>query len=188
MAQTPGNSTEFNERPTSAPESGSEISPGRISQQLSAIDFMSHRDETPTLPPISVLTTPYAFTPPPLPSLCSHGALPTCSQHHLSLHSRSALLTCSQHHLSLRLCSALPTLLTIPTLQSALPTFSQHHISLRLCSALPTSSRHCLPSLRSQRALLTQLILTLAECTPNISRNYLSLGSQSASQHSLDTT
>ncbi|MBW0518848.1 hypothetical protein O181_058563, partial [Austropuccinia psidii MF-1] len=34
-------------------------------------------DETPTLPPISVLTTPYAFTPPPLPSLCSRGALPT---------------------------------------------------------------------------------------------------------------
>ncbi|MBW0517685.1 hypothetical protein O181_057400 [Austropuccinia psidii MF-1] len=49
--------------------------------------------ETPTLPPISVLTTPYAFTPPPLPSLCSRGALPTCSRHHLSLCSRSA----SQH-------------------------------------------------------------------------------------------
>ncbi|MBW0530833.1 hypothetical protein O181_070548 [Austropuccinia psidii MF-1] len=32
-------------------------------------------------PPISVLTTPYAFTPPPLPSLCSHGALPTCLRH-----------------------------------------------------------------------------------------------------------
>ncbi|MBW0562776.1 hypothetical protein O181_102491 [Austropuccinia psidii MF-1] len=30
-------------------------------------------------PPISVLTTPYAFTPLPLPSLCSRGALPTCS-------------------------------------------------------------------------------------------------------------
>ncbi|MBW0520653.1 hypothetical protein O181_060368 [Austropuccinia psidii MF-1] len=26
-------------------------------------------DETPTLPPISVLITPYTFTPPPLPSL-----------------------------------------------------------------------------------------------------------------------
>ncbi|MBW0518532.1 hypothetical protein O181_058247 [Austropuccinia psidii MF-1] len=60
-------------------------------------------------PPISVLTTPYAFTPLPLPSLCSRGALPTCSQHHLSLRSRSALPTCSQRHLSLRLCSALPT-------------------------------------------------------------------------------
>ncbi|MBW0574594.1 hypothetical protein O181_114309 [Austropuccinia psidii MF-1] len=46
-------------------------------------------------PPISVLTTPYAFTPPPLPSLCSHGALPTCSRHHLSLRSWSALPTCS---------------------------------------------------------------------------------------------
>ncbi|MBW0583254.1 hypothetical protein O181_122969 [Austropuccinia psidii MF-1] len=33
-------------------------------------------------PNISVLTTPYAFTPPPLPSLCSHGALPTCLRHH----------------------------------------------------------------------------------------------------------
>ncbi|MBW0565440.1 hypothetical protein O181_105155 [Austropuccinia psidii MF-1] len=32
-------------------------------------------------PPISVLTTPYAFTPPPLPSLCSCGALLTCLQH-----------------------------------------------------------------------------------------------------------
>ncbi|MBW0560507.1 hypothetical protein O181_100222 [Austropuccinia psidii MF-1] len=30
-------------------------------------------------PPISVLTTPYAFTPPPIPSLCSRGALTTCS-------------------------------------------------------------------------------------------------------------
>ncbi|MBW0568156.1 hypothetical protein O181_107871, partial [Austropuccinia psidii MF-1] len=36
-------------------------------------------------PPISIFTTPYAFTPPPLPSLCSCGALPTCSRHHLSL-------------------------------------------------------------------------------------------------------
>ncbi|MBW0573696.1 hypothetical protein O181_113411 [Austropuccinia psidii MF-1] len=46
-------------------------------------------------PPISVLTTPYAFTPPPLPSLCSCGALPTCSRHHLSLRLWSALPTCS---------------------------------------------------------------------------------------------
>ncbi|MBW0545287.1 hypothetical protein O181_085002 [Austropuccinia psidii MF-1] len=30
-------------------------------------------------PPISVFTTPYALTPPPLPSLCSRGALLTCS-------------------------------------------------------------------------------------------------------------
>ncbi|MBW0511789.1 hypothetical protein O181_051504 [Austropuccinia psidii MF-1] len=42
-------------------------------------------------PPISVLTTPYAFTAPPLPSLCSQGVLPTCSQHHL--HFFSALPT-----------------------------------------------------------------------------------------------
>ncbi|MBW0537691.1 hypothetical protein O181_077406 [Austropuccinia psidii MF-1] len=28
-------------------------------------------------PPISILTTPYTFTPPPLPSLCSQSALPT---------------------------------------------------------------------------------------------------------------
>ncbi|MBW0539671.1 hypothetical protein O181_079386 [Austropuccinia psidii MF-1] len=34
-------------------------------------------DETPALPSISVLNTPYAFTPPPLPSLCSRGELPT---------------------------------------------------------------------------------------------------------------
>ncbi|MBW0580448.1 hypothetical protein O181_120163, partial [Austropuccinia psidii MF-1] len=52
-------------------------------------------------PPISVLTTPYAFTPPPLPSLCSRGALPTCSRHHLSLRS----LKCPPN--------MLPTLLTI---------------------------------------------------------------------------
>ncbi|MBW0545255.1 hypothetical protein O181_084970 [Austropuccinia psidii MF-1] len=38
-------------------------------------------DETPTLPPISVLTTPYAFTPLPLPSLHLHSTLPTCLQH-----------------------------------------------------------------------------------------------------------
>ncbi|MBW0586809.1 hypothetical protein O181_126524 [Austropuccinia psidii MF-1] len=34
-------------------------------------------DETLTLPPISILTTPYAFTPLPLPSLRSRSALPT---------------------------------------------------------------------------------------------------------------
>ncbi|MBW0490592.1 hypothetical protein O181_030307 [Austropuccinia psidii MF-1] len=68
-------------------------------------------DETPTLPPISVLTTPYAFTPPPLPSLLLCSALPTCLRHSLpSLSLQSALPACSQHCLpSLRLCSALPT-------------------------------------------------------------------------------
>ncbi|MBW0500018.1 hypothetical protein O181_039733 [Austropuccinia psidii MF-1] len=34
-------------------------------------------------PLISVLTTPYVFTPPPLPSLRLQSALPTCSQHSL---------------------------------------------------------------------------------------------------------
>ncbi|MBW0561464.1 hypothetical protein O181_101179 [Austropuccinia psidii MF-1] len=33
-------------------------------------------------PPISALTTPYAFTPPPLPSLRSRGALPTFLRRH----------------------------------------------------------------------------------------------------------
>ncbi|MBW0528409.1 hypothetical protein O181_068124 [Austropuccinia psidii MF-1] len=61
----------------------------------------------------------YAFTPPPLPSLCSQSALPTCSRHHLSLCLCSALPTCSQH--------CLPSLRS----QSALPTCSQHHLSLR---------------------------------------------------------
>ncbi|MBW0587428.1 hypothetical protein O181_127143 [Austropuccinia psidii MF-1] len=89
-------------------------------------------------PPISVLTTPYAFTPLPLPYLCSRGALPTCSQHHLSLCLQSALPTCSRHHLSLRL-------------RSALPTCSQHDLALRLCSALPTCSQHHL-SLRLRSA------------------------------------
>ncbi|MBW0545773.1 hypothetical protein O181_085488 [Austropuccinia psidii MF-1] len=125
-------------------------------------------------PPISVLTTPYAFTPLPLPSLC---ALPTCSQHCLpSLCSRSAIPTCSRHQLSLHLCSdlltssqhclpslrsrsALPTCSRhfLPSLRSrsALPTCSRHHLSLRLCSALPTS-------LRLRSALPTLLtILTL---------------------------
>ncbi|MBW0591064.1 hypothetical protein O181_130779 [Austropuccinia psidii MF-1] len=47
-------------------------------------------------PPISVLTTPYTFTPPPLPSLHLCSALPTCLQHSLpSLRLRSALPTCS---------------------------------------------------------------------------------------------
>ncbi|MBW0593399.1 hypothetical protein O181_133114 [Austropuccinia psidii MF-1] len=31
--------------------------------------------------PISVLTTPYTFTPPPLPSLCSCGSLSTYLRH-----------------------------------------------------------------------------------------------------------
>ncbi|MBW0510149.1 hypothetical protein O181_049864 [Austropuccinia psidii MF-1] len=52
-------------------------------------------------PPISVLTTPYAFTPPPLPSLCLRSTLPTFLQHSFP---------------SLRSCSALPTMLTILTL------------------------------------------------------------------------
>ncbi|MBW0481352.1 hypothetical protein O181_021067 [Austropuccinia psidii MF-1] len=68
-------------------------SPGRILGQLSAIEFTLHRGfaclhahtalqmRLRHCPPISVLTTPYAFTPLPLPSLCSHGALPTCLQH-----------------------------------------------------------------------------------------------------------
>ncbi|MBW0468898.1 hypothetical protein O181_008613 [Austropuccinia psidii MF-1] len=44
-------------------------------------------DETLTLPLISALTTPYAFSHPPLPSLCSGGALTTCLCHRLpSLH------------------------------------------------------------------------------------------------------
>ncbi|MBW0580710.1 hypothetical protein O181_120425 [Austropuccinia psidii MF-1] len=75
-------------------------------------------DETLTLPPISILTIPYAFTPLPLPSLRLCSPLLTCSRHCLpSLRSWNALPTCSQHHLSLRL-------------RSALPTFSQHHLSL----------------------------------------------------------
>ncbi|MBW0550000.1 hypothetical protein O181_089715 [Austropuccinia psidii MF-1] len=57
-------------------------------------------DETLTLPPISVLTTPYAFTPPPLPSLGLCSTLLTCLQHSFpSLRSCSALLTCLRHHL-----------------------------------------------------------------------------------------
>ncbi|MBW0588891.1 hypothetical protein O181_128606 [Austropuccinia psidii MF-1] len=62
-------------------------------------------------PPISVLTTPDAFTPPPLPSLRLRSILPTSLQHSFpSLHSCSALPTCLQQHLSsLHSRSALPT-------------------------------------------------------------------------------
>ncbi|MBW0549576.1 hypothetical protein O181_089291 [Austropuccinia psidii MF-1] len=78
-------------------------------------------------PPISILTTPYTFTPPPLPSLHLRSALPTCSRHCLpSLRLQSALPTCSRHHLSLRLCSALPTLLTILTLAECPPNTAYH--------------------------------------------------------------
>ncbi|MBW0585513.1 hypothetical protein O181_125228 [Austropuccinia psidii MF-1] len=108
-----------------------------------------------------------------LPSLCSQSALPTCSRHCLSsLCSLSALPTCSQHHLSLRLCSALPTSSQhcLPSLRSwgSFPTCSRHCLpSLCLRSALPTCSRHHL-SLRLCSALPTPLILTLAECPPNM--------------------
>ncbi|MBW0563580.1 hypothetical protein O181_103295 [Austropuccinia psidii MF-1] len=68
-------------------------------------------------PPISVLTTPYAITPLPLPSLCLRRTLPTCLQHSFpSLCSCSALPTCLRQHLP-SLCSP-----------SALPTCSQHHL------------------------------------------------------------
>ncbi|MBW0549323.1 hypothetical protein O181_089038 [Austropuccinia psidii MF-1] len=60
-------------------------------------------------PPISVLTTPCAFTPPPIASFCSHGSLRTCSQHHLSLRS----LKCPPN--------MPPTLLTIITLTECTP-------------------------------------------------------------------
>ncbi|MBW0579578.1 hypothetical protein O181_119293 [Austropuccinia psidii MF-1] len=53
MAQTPGNSTEFNERPTSAPESGSEISDMASSRELGIeVESESHEDnqDPPVLP------------------------------------------------------------------------------------------------------------------------------------------
>ncbi|MBW0582289.1 hypothetical protein O181_122004 [Austropuccinia psidii MF-1] len=83
-------------------------------------------DETPTLPPISALTTPYASAPPPhlllgLQSLCCCGALKLCLQCGLpSLCAYSARPTCLQHCLpSLRLQCPLdmpPMPLTILTL------------------------------------------------------------------------
>ncbi|MBW0500233.1 hypothetical protein O181_039948, partial [Austropuccinia psidii MF-1] len=46
MAQTPGNSTEFNELPTSAPESGSEISDMASSCELGIeVESQSHEDK-----------------------------------------------------------------------------------------------------------------------------------------------
>ncbi|MBW0593826.1 hypothetical protein O181_133541 [Austropuccinia psidii MF-1] len=53
MAQTPGNSTEFNKRPTSAPESGSEISDMASSFELGIeVESQSHEDnqDPPVLP------------------------------------------------------------------------------------------------------------------------------------------
>ncbi|MBW0557576.1 hypothetical protein O181_097291, partial [Austropuccinia psidii MF-1] len=53
MAQTPGNSTEFNEQPTSAPESGSEISDMASSRELGIeVESQSHEDkqDPPVLP------------------------------------------------------------------------------------------------------------------------------------------
>ncbi|MBW0479122.1 hypothetical protein O181_018837 [Austropuccinia psidii MF-1] len=53
MARTPGNSTEFNERPTSAPESGSEISDIASSRELGIeVESQSHEDnqDPPVLP------------------------------------------------------------------------------------------------------------------------------------------
>ncbi|MBW0579288.1 hypothetical protein O181_119003 [Austropuccinia psidii MF-1] len=53
MAQTPGNSTEFNERPTSAPESGSEISDMASSRELGIqVESQSHEDnqDPPVIP------------------------------------------------------------------------------------------------------------------------------------------
>ncbi|MBW0585491.1 hypothetical protein O181_125206, partial [Austropuccinia psidii MF-1] len=53
MAQTPGNSTEFNEIPTSAPESGSEISNIVSSSELAIeVESQSHEDnkDPPILP------------------------------------------------------------------------------------------------------------------------------------------
>ncbi|MBW0480426.1 hypothetical protein O181_020141, partial [Austropuccinia psidii MF-1] len=53
MAQTPGNSTEFNEQPTSAPESGSEISDMASSCELGIeVESQSHEDnqDPPVLP------------------------------------------------------------------------------------------------------------------------------------------
>ncbi|MBW0577845.1 hypothetical protein O181_117560 [Austropuccinia psidii MF-1] len=68
-------------------------------------------------PPISVLTTPYAFTHLPLPSLRLRSTLLTCLQHRFtSLHLQSALPTCFRH--------CLPSL----RLRSALPTCYQHHL------------------------------------------------------------
>ncbi|MBW0559517.1 hypothetical protein O181_099232 [Austropuccinia psidii MF-1] len=89
-------------------------------------------------PPISVLTTPYAFTPPPLPSLRLCSTLLTCLQHSFpSLCSCSALPTCLRQRLP-SLCS-----------QSALPRCFRHCLpSLSSCSSLPTCLQQGLPSSR----------------------------------------
>ncbi|MBW0465752.1 hypothetical protein O181_005467 [Austropuccinia psidii MF-1] len=106
--------------------------------------------ETPKLPPISALTTPYASTPPPhlligLQSLRCCGALKLCLQ--CGPHPPSRLLTPTQH-------------------ASDIAYHPYAH------SALPKCLQCCLPSLRLQcppdmpPMLLT--ILTLVECLPNM--------------------
>ncbi|MBW0539494.1 hypothetical protein O181_079209 [Austropuccinia psidii MF-1] len=104
------------------------LHPRLILQTLSML-MCPHRppDDTPRLPPISALTTPYAFTPLPLPSLCYQSSFPTWLQHRIpSLRSGGALPTWLQHSLpSLRLHSAFLTWLwgRVPSihLRSALP-------------------------------------------------------------------
>ncbi|MBW0550909.1 hypothetical protein O181_090624 [Austropuccinia psidii MF-1] len=80
-------------------------------------------DETLTLPPHLRPHHSLRFHTPPIPSLCSRGALPTCSRHHLSLRS----LKCPP--------DMLPTLLTIITLAECTPDITYPYAR---SSALPT--------------------------------------------------
>ncbi|MBW0477009.1 hypothetical protein O181_016724 [Austropuccinia psidii MF-1] len=121
-------------------------------------------------PSISVLTTPYALTPPPLPSLCSRvpSQHPPDTAYHTyarGVHSQHDPDTTypyargvpSQHAPN----TTYPYACRVPSQHAPNTTYpyacvvpSQHHLSLRLCSALPTSSRHHL-SLRLCSALPT---------------------------------
>ncbi|MBW0518779.1 hypothetical protein O181_058494 [Austropuccinia psidii MF-1] len=107
-------------------------------------------DETPTLPPISALTTPYSSAPTP----------------HLLLGLQS-LNCCRTLKLFLRRRPHPPLCLLAPTQHASDAAYHPY-----ACSARPTCLQHCLPSLCSQcppempQMLLT--ILMLVEFLPKI--------------------
>ncbi|MBW0584335.1 hypothetical protein O181_124050 [Austropuccinia psidii MF-1] len=108
-------------------------------------------------PPDMLLTLPTILTLVKCPPNTAYHpyACGVHSQHCLSsFRLCSALPTCSQHHLSLRLCNALPTLLTILTLVECLPNMPPTPLTILTLAGCPPDM---LPT------LLT--LLTLAQCT-----------------------
>ncbi|MBW0512142.1 hypothetical protein O181_051857 [Austropuccinia psidii MF-1] len=138
-------------------------------------------DETLTLLPISVVTTPYTFTPRPLPSLCSrvpsrHASDTADHSYTRGVPSRHAPDTAyhpytrgvhSQHAPD----STYPYACVVPS-QHAPDTADYHHTH-----GVP--SQHCLPSLQSRSALPIcsqhHLSLHLCSALPTCPRHHLLL-------------